>query len=149
MLTHEVNRIAVGACAKAVAEALRKLGKRCSVRWVNRQCEESPDVRRTDYYGAFRRWFEAVFIANRDGAEFLFEDFCAFVQSMRDFEDLALGDWRAQIARCEGEHSDIIRAALLDGCNERLKSEIKEDIAEKRRLLAMLEARETHLARAA
>jgi hypothetical protein len=145
----QVNRIAVADCAKAVSEALRKLGKRCSVRWVNRQCEPPQDVARSDYYGAFRRWFEAIFIANRDGAEFLFEDFCAFVQSMRDFEDLANADLQQQFARCEGEHSDIIRAALLSGDTGQLQREIVEDIAEKQRLLAMIRAREMVRARAA
>jgi hypothetical protein len=145
----QVNRIAVGACAKAVAEALRKLGKRCSVRWVNRQCEPPQDVTRSNYYEAFLRWFEAVFIANRPGAEFLFEHFCAFVQSLRDFEDLASADLQHQFARCEGEHSDIIRAALLSGDTGQLQREIVEDIAEKQRLLAMIQAREMVRARAA
>lgn len=149
MHTWEVNRTAVGDCAKAVCEALRKLGKRCSVRWVNLQCEAPLDVNRTDYYAAFWRWFEAVFVANRDGAEFLFEDFRARVQAMRDFEDLATGDWRQQIALCQDEHSHIISAALLEGCTARLKREIKEDIAAKRRLLAMIEAHEERPARAA
>lgn len=149
MHTWEVNRIAVGGCAKAVAEALRKLGKVCTTRWVNLQCEAPLDVRRTDYYGAFWRWFEALFVANRDGAEFLHEDLCARVQAMRDFEDLATGCDREQLARCNQEHSDIISAALLDGSTAKLKREIMEAIVANRRLLAMIVAREAREARAA
>jgi hypothetical protein len=146
MHTWQVNRIAVGGCAKAVAEALGKFGKRCTPRWVNRQCEEPADVRRTDYYGAFWRWYESIFVANREGADFLYEDFRARVQGLRDLEALATADVPTQIAKCEGEHSDIIRAAFLGGDTARLKREIAEDIAEKRLLLAMIEAREVRAA---
>ncbi|MDQ1610310.1 MAG: hypothetical protein QOG00_241 [Pyrinomonadaceae bacterium] len=141
MHTWQVNRIAVGAHAKAVCEAFRKFGKRCSVRWINRQCEASKDVRRTDYYGAFWLWFEAIYVANREGAEFLFEDFRARVQSLRDLEALAMADVPTQVARCNDEHADVIRAAILGDDSERLEREIAEAIAEKRMLLAMIKAR--------
>jgi hypothetical protein len=68
---------------------------------------------------------------------------------MRDFEDLATADLQQQFARCEGEHSDIIRAALLSGDTGQLQREIAEDITEKRLLLAMIQAREIVQARAA
>lgn len=148
MHTWQVNRIAVGTSTKAVCEALRKFGKVCSTRWVNLQCEEPTDVRRTNYYEAFVLWFTAIFVVNRAGAEFLFEDFRARVAALCELEDLATGDWRTQIARCEGEHSDIIRVAFLNGTAADLKREIAEDIAEKRRLLAIIAAQEAREAAA-
>jgi hypothetical protein len=141
MQTWEVNRIAVGNCAKAVAEAMRKFGKRCSVRWVNRQCEESKDVRRTDYYSAFWRWYESIYVSNREGAEFLYEDFRARVQSLRDLEALASADVSTQIARCNDEHSDIVRAAIIGSDHDSFEREIVEDIASKQLLLAIIRAR--------
>lgn len=71
------------------------------------------------------------------------------MQGLRDLETLATADVPTQIAKCEGEHSDIIRAAFLGGDTARLKREIAEDIAEKRLLLAMIQAREAEAARAA
>jgi hypothetical protein len=141
MQTWEVNRIAVGDRAKAVAEALRKFGKRCSVRWVNLQCEESRDVRRTDYYSAFWRWYESIYVSNREGAEFLYEDFRVRVQNLRDFEAHASADVPTQIARCNDEHSDIVRAAITGSDPDSIEREIVEDIASKQLLLAMIRAR--------
>jgi hypothetical protein len=143
MQTWEVNRIAVGGCAKAVTEALRKFGKRCSVRWVNKQCEASKDVRRTDYYAAFWLWYESIYVSNREGAEFLYEDFRARAQSLRDLEAHASADVPTQIARCNDEHSDIVRAAIT-GCDPvSIEREIVEAIASKQLLLAMIRARKT------
>ncbi len=138
MFCYEANRIAVGHHAKAVAEALRSLGKRCSVRWVNRQCEESKDVRRTNYYGAFMRWFEALWTAHRPGAESLYEDFCARVEALRLADGACEGDPDEQLARVETEHSDIIRERLRSADTRRLIEETQQAIVEKRRYLAML-----------
>lgn len=144
MFPYEANRIAVAGHAKAVAEALRRLGKRCSVRWVNRQCEPSVDVVRPDYYGAFWRWFEALWLAHRPGAEFLFEDFRARVLALRARDDApAATDWFEQVAVCAREHSEALQAAIRNHDPAAIRRELAESIAAQRRLLATLEARET------
>ncbi|HEV2704943.1 MAG TPA: hypothetical protein VGV59_03405 [Pyrinomonadaceae bacterium] len=141
MHTHEVNRAAVGDSAKAVCAALDHLGKRCSVRWVNLQCEAPVDVKRVNYYEAFLRWFEALWLARREGAEFLFEDFCARVEALRAGDRHDPTDWYEQLARCEEEHCQAIKAAILNRDMAAIRRELAEDIAAKRRLLAMHEAR--------
>jgi hypothetical protein len=141
MHTHQALRIAVGDNAKAVREALRRRGKRVSLRWVYYQCEPAEDVARTDVYGAFWRLFRAVWEANRDGGEFLFEDFRARVMALRERDSLVSLDWYEQVARCEEEHAQALKAAILARDSHLISKELAEDIAAKRQLLAMAEAR--------
>ena len=139
MDTYEVNRIAVGGFSKCVREALKRLGmRRCSVRLVRYQCEKN-DLR-ADWYSLFWRWFLALWMANREGAEFLYEDFTARVAALRDADDVSATDYDRQLARCEGEHSDIIRARINGEDVTVLIQETIEAIVEKRRLVAMLVA---------
>lgn len=145
----EANRVAVRGHAKQVRDALRGLGKRCSLKWVYLQCAPSPDINRLDYYGSFRRWFKAIWMANRAGAEFLFEDFRAFVESLRrEAAGEAGGDWYQCLADAEREHSEAIQAALLNHDDESIRKELTEAVAAMRRQLAMLDER-TRAARAA
>jgi hypothetical protein len=141
MRTCDANRLAVGDAAKAVCEALRSLGYARSVRWVYRQCEPPADVKRLDFYGAFLRWFTAIWHANRPGAEFLFEDFRSRVLALRERDELATADWYTEVARCESEHSEALQAAILNRDDTAIRKELAEDIAAKRKLLAMVEAR--------
>jgi hypothetical protein len=142
METHQVNRLAVGDSAKALREALRSLGKRCSLRWIYYQCQPSQDVRRLDVYGAFWRFFQALWRANRTGAELLFEDFRARVQALRhSTADLCRADWYESLAELEQEHSEALQAAIRNHDLAAIKKEIGEAIAAYRRLLAIVEVR--------
>lgn len=147
MFTYEASAIAIRGSAKAIRAALLDLGmRRCSIRLVQRQAE-APQAQ-LDWYGLFVRWFTAIWRANRPGAEFLFEDFRARVAGLRAEDDLSASDLDAQLERCEGEHSDIIKCVFRHDYSQ-IKREIAEDIAAKRRLLAMYEAREQAEAKAA
>jgi hypothetical protein len=139
--TWQANQLAVGDAAKAVCLALSRLGKRCTLRWIYRQCQPTNETSSLDYYGSFWRWFEALWRGNRQGAEFLFEDFRSRVLALREGDDLSAADWYAEVALCEGEHSEAIRAAILNRDVSAIKKELSEDIAAKRRLLALVEAR--------
>jgi hypothetical protein len=141
MQTCEANRLAVGDAAKAVRDALCSLGYARSLRWVYRQCEPSTDVKRLDFYGAFWRWFLAIWHANRQGAEFLFEDFRSRVLALREQDELRESDWYKEVARCESEHSEAIQAAILNRDDAALRKELPEAIAAYRKLLAIVEAR--------
>jgi len=141
MHTFEANRVAVGDEAKAVREALRSLGYARSIRWVYRQTEAPRDVTRLDFYGAFWRWYQALFLANRAGADFLIEDLCSRDRAMRERDSLAAADWYEEIALCEGEHSEALQAAILNRDSSAIKKELAEAIAAYRKLLAMVEAR--------
>ena len=148
MLTCEANRTAVGPHAKAVRLELLRLGmRRCSERLVRYQCEQSP--LRPDWYGLFWRWFKALWRAHRDGAEFLFEDFCARVEALRREDDSGpAGDWYEQIAECAREHGEALQAAIQRRDPRAIRRELAESIAAERRLLAML-AEQAEEARAA
>lgn len=140
MLTHEANRVALGDKAKAVRLALLRLGmRRCSERLVRYQCEERP--LRLDWYGLFWRWFCALWQAHRDGAEFLFEDFCSRVEALRREEGHSPSDWYEQIAACAREHGEALQAAIQRRDPLAIRRELAESIAAERRLLAMLSAR--------
>ena len=143
MLTTEANRLALGTHAKAVRLALLRLGmRRCSVRLVRYQCEERP--LRLDWYGLFWRWFKALWLAHRSGAEFLFEDFCSRVESLRREDGHSSGDWYEQIAECAREHGEALQAAIQRRDPQAIRRELAESIAAERRLLAMLsETRES------
>jgi hypothetical protein len=137
MLTAEANRLAVGPHAKAIRLALLRLGmRRCSVRLVRYQCEESAS--RLDWYGLFWRWFTALWRAHRSGAEFLFEDFCSRVEALRREDSRSPGDWFEQIAECAREHGEALQAAIQRRDPLAIRRELAESIAAERRLLAML-----------
>lgn len=149
MLTHAVLKAAVGGHAKAVRASLRRMGKKVSLRWLYYQCEPAPDVTRVDVYGAFCRLFEAILDANPPGADLLFEDFLARYNALRPEAEPDGRDLRAQIERCEAQHSDIVRAVIRGEDIRRLIVVTMEDIREKRLLLVMLkrsEARGGHQA---
>jgi hypothetical protein len=80
--THEANKRAVAGRTQAVRRALKSLGmRRCSARLV--QYQFKPDETRLDWYALFWRWFRALWVAHRKGAEFLFDDFCSRVEQLR------------------------------------------------------------------
>lgn len=142
METYEVNRAAVAGHAKAVRLALKQLGmRRCSLQLVYRQCEAS--AFRLDWYKCFRRWFEALWLANRGGAEFLFENFRAWFEGLRmDAAGCGAGEWYESLARCEREHSEAVQAAILNHDAALIRRELTEAIAAMREQLALLDVRE-------
>lgn len=82
MQPYEANKLAVAGRTQAVRRALKALGmRRCSLRLV--QYQFKPGETRLDYYSLFWRWFRALWMAHRKGAEFLFQDFCARVERLR------------------------------------------------------------------
>lgn len=116
------------------------------MRWVYRQCEPSPDIKRLNFYDLFWLWFRAIWRANQPGAEILFEDFRARVQNLRlSSFDLCRSDWYAELARCEVEQSEALRAAIRNQDLPEIKKEISEAIAAYRGLLSIVEARGTCL----
>lgn len=146
METFEINRAAVGGSAKAVRLALKQQGmRRCSLQLVYRQCKAALHL---DWYGVFLRWFTALWLANREGAEFLLSDFLARVARLRESDAPAC--WREQMAACQTEHSDVVCAALVNDL-ARMRRETVEAIAAKQRLVVTLdrlldERRETRAA---
>jgi hypothetical protein len=139
--THDANRMALGDRAKAVREALLRLGmQRCSLRLVHYQAEARP--LRLDWYGLYWRWLRALHLANPQGAEFLFEDLRSRFTALREGGDLACACWYEQLAECEREHSEAIRAAILDRDPRLIRKEIAEAISALRRQLALLDARQ-------
>lgn len=141
MQTHEANGRAIGDYAKAIRLALLELGmRRCSVSLVYRQAKAPVKSHRLDWYSAFWRWFKALWIAHRQGAEALYEDFCARVEALRLSEEKLDIDADEQLARCESENSDIIRARMRRDNTRRLIDETEQAIVEQRRYLAILMA---------
>lgn len=69
--------------SKSIAEFMRNLGKRCTAVWVHQQGLASQDAKRPNFYGVFLRWFAAIWLANRAGAEYLLADFELFVRQLR------------------------------------------------------------------
>lgn len=144
--THEANRLALGAEAKAVREALLHLGmQRCSLRLVHYQAEPRP--LRLDWYGLYWRWLRALHLAHPAGADFLFEDLRSRFTALSEGDCLARACWYEQLAECEREHSEAIRAAILDRDPLLIRKEIAEAISALRRQLALLDARESHASR--
>ena len=81
----EVNRRAVGGRTQAVRRWLKRLGmRRCSARLV--QYQFKPDATRHDWTSLWWRWFLAVWFANKAGAYFMFEQFAARVDALREME---------------------------------------------------------------
>ena len=139
--THDANRVALADRAKAVREALLSLGmRRCSLRLVHYQAEPRP--LRLDWYGLYWRWLRALHLANPSGADFLFEDLRSRFTALREGSELACACWYEQLAECEREHSEAIRAAILDRDPRLIRKEIAEAISALRRQLALLDARE-------
>lgn len=141
LTTYDANRAAVGPHAKQVREQLLDLGmQRCSLTLVYRQCDTGAD--RPSWYCLFLRWFTALWLAHREGAELLFEDFLSRVAALRDQSearrDDAAGRLAADLELAEAEHSDIVRARFRGDDLRRLRQEVVEDIAAKRRLVATL-----------
>lgn len=134
LTTIEANALAARGHSAGLTRALKRLGmRRCSERLVRYQYE--PAAARPSWYCLFWRWFEALWLAHRAGAEFLFEDFCARAAALRDRDEGRREDLAELLAAAEGEHSDVVRAALRGDGLDRLHAEIVEDIAAKRRLL--------------
>lgn len=152
MQTFEANRAAVGDRAKAVSLALLKRGmRRASVQLVRRQWEPPVPGRRQSWYCGFWRWFEAVFEANRRGAEFLVEDFCARFEALRSesagfVSPLTWNEHVAHYVRVVGEAAE---AAILDSDPALIRVRLAEVVAASRDLLAAIEAREKSRAKVA
>jgi hypothetical protein len=141
LTTHDANRLALGDRAQAVREALLSLGmRRCSLRLVHYQAEPRP--LRLDWYGLYRRWLRALHLAHPDGVDFLFEDSRSRFAALREGDRLAAACWYEQLAECEREHSEAIRAAIPDRDPRLIRKEIAEAISALRRQLALLDARE-------
>jgi AcrR family transcriptional regulator len=137
--TYEVNRAAVGPAAKAVREALIQLGMRqCSLRTVYYQCELRE--LRLDWYGGFYRWVEALYLANRQGAEFLIEDVLARFESLRASRPPAF-DWHELVARCEEAHSQSMLAVIRNQDIGTLAPCLTNAVAAHRDLLSAARAR--------
>lgn len=137
--TYAVNRAAVGGHAKAVRDALIRLGmRRCSLRHVYYQCEER-DLR-LDYYGAHWRWVEALFMAHREGAELLVEDFLARFDDLRARRRPGL-DWYELVARCEETHSAAMRDAIRNRDVTALAARLPTAISAYRELFAEARSR--------
>ena len=141
METTDANFIAVDGRTQAVARALKRLGMRqCSARLVQYQFKPRPT--RPDWYGAFWRWFRAIWVAHRAGAEFLFEDFCAKVSALRD-ADLphAQPPVTAQVEKCQYRNHRFVAAYIRGDGDDSLIREAVEGIVEMRALVRMLTAR--------
>jgi hypothetical protein len=133
---HQVLEAAIGhAHAKGVAIRMNK-----HVNTIYKMFED-PEF---DRYSRFLQMFLAIYAENSEGAEMLFEDFRARVSSLRhkNTGEISTSAWYEQVARCEKEHSEGIRAAILSRDTAAIRKEIAEDIAEKRALLEMLQTRE-------
>jgi hypothetical protein len=146
--THDANRVAVGGHTRRVRDALLRLGmRRCSLRLVQYQFE--PDPIRPSWYCLFWRWFHALWVAHRAGAEFLFEDFLARVEALRGAERPAPHGWPEQVARVVRECGEAVEASVLARDEARIRKEVTEAIRELRRLLAMSVAKGADTRRAA
>jgi hypothetical protein len=141
MRTYEANALAIKESAKAIREALLHLGmRRCSLRLVHYQAE-APTKTRRDWYALFWRWFLAIWIANRPGAEFLLEDFEARVLALRERENLSDSNWAQAVARCSDKHAHAIREAILNSDAAAIKKAGAQAITAYRTLLSIVEAR--------
>lgn len=137
--TLEANGLAARGHAPSLVRALKRLGmRRCSERLVRRQWEAGAGC--PSWYCLFWRWFEALWLAHRKGAELLFEDFCARVAALRRAEEPAVGrDWFEQLAICAREQSEALQEAIRRHDVAAIRRELSESIAAERQLLAMLD----------
>lgn len=137
--TRAANRLAARGHTSNIVRALKRLGmRRCSEALVRRQWDEA--ATHPSWYCLFWRWFEALWLAHRTGAEFLYEDFRARVESLRDLEaQSGAADWYEQVALCVKEQSEAIQAACRRRDRAAIRREFLESIAAERRLVAMLD----------
>lgn len=138
MQTYEVLRVAIGDRAKAVRESLRALGKTVSLRWIYYLCQPPADVRRLNPYDSFLLLFEALRHANREGAEYLFVDFCARADQFFEADGDGELDTAEQLSRCVSRHSAVVGGFLRSDEIAHLRRAVIESIVENRRLLACL-----------
>lgn len=68
---------------------------------------------------------------------------CARYSALTEGSELSGTGWYEQVAECEREHSEAIRAAILDRDPRLIRKEISEAISALRRQLALLEVRES------
>src|SRR5947209_19130860 len=116
-----------------------RLGMRqCSLRLVYYQCE-ARDLR-LDWYGAFWRWCEALWLSNREGAEFLIADFFARIEGLRARPRPDL-DWFELLARCEESHSEAMCAAIRNRDVKALMTRLPHAISAYHELLAAARSR--------
>ncbi|MCA1615019.1 MAG: hypothetical protein LC795_15480 [Acidobacteria bacterium] len=135
--THDANRAAARGHSAGLARALKRLGmRRCSERLVRYQYE--PGAARPSYYCLYWRWLQALFVANRAGFDFLFEDLCARVAELRGAAAPARGYFE-QVAVCAREHGEALAAAAERRDRDAIRRELTESIAAERELLSMLD----------
>lgn len=139
LTTIEANALAARGHSAQLVRALKRLGlKRCSERSVRYQYETS--ALRPSWYCLYWRWFHALWMVHRKGAEFLYEDFCARVAALRDGEPQhGERDWYGQLALCAKEQSEALQAAIRRQDDAAIRRELSESIAAERRLLQMLD----------
>lgn len=137
--TLDANRVAARGHSAGLTRALKRLGmRRCSERLVRYQYE--PGAGRLDWYALFWRWLEALWLVNREGFDFLFEDLCARVAALRDAETPGVGrDYYEQLSICAREQSEALQAAIRRHDDGAIRRELAESIAAERKLLAMLD----------
>jgi hypothetical protein len=137
LTTFEANGHAARGHAPSLVRALKRLGmRRCSESLVKRQWQ--PDPQRPSWYYLFVRWFTALWMVHRAGAEFLFEDFCARVAALRGTAAPSR-DYFEQVALCAREHGEALAAAVERRDAATVRRELMESIAAERELLAMLD----------
>ena len=139
LTTIEANALAARGHSAQLVRALKRLGlRRCSERSVRYQYEGGAN--RPSWYCCFWRWFEALWMAHRKGAEFLYEDFCARVAALRESEaQHGARDWYEQLSICAKEQSEALQAAIRRHDDTAIRRELSESIAAERKLLAMLD----------
>ena len=138
LTTHAANGQAARGHSASLARALKGLGMlRCSEYLVRRQWDD-PD--RPSWYCLWWRWYEALWLAHREGAEFLFEDFCARVARLRSAAPtVGAEDWHQLVARSAREHGQAIAAAVEMRDEAAVRRGLVESIATTRDLLALLD----------
>lgn len=137
--TRAANRLAARGHTFKIVRALKSLGmRRCSESLVRRQWDEA--ATQASWYCCFWRWFEALWLAHRAGAEFLYEDFRARVEALRQASAPAPAlDWYEQLSVCAREQSEALQAAIRRHDVTAIRRELAESIAAERKLLAMLD----------
>lgn len=142
--TLDANRVAARGHSAGLTRALKRLGmRRCSERRVRYQYEAG--ALRPSWYCLFWRWVEALWLVNRPGAEFIFEDFRSRFEALRRSQaSPPATDWVAQVARCARESGQAIAAAAERRDAATVRREVTESIVAQRDLLALLDLQEQH-----
>ena len=97
----------------------------------------------TKFPRLFWRWFQALWLAHRKGAESLFEDFCARVEALREAETpRAPREWFAQVASCARAHGEVLAAAAERRDAAAIRRAVSTSIAEQRELILLLDRAE-------